>query len=33
LPEERMQELFGFLPSALSNTLEIANKVDIKIQT
>jgi len=33
LPEERIQELFGFLPSALSNTLEIANKVDIKIQT
>ncbi|MDD5770366.1 MAG: DNA polymerase III subunit alpha, partial [Candidatus Gracilibacteria bacterium] len=33
LDEENMQELFGFLPSALSNTLEIANKIDIKIQT
>lgn len=33
LDEERMQELFGFLPSALSNTIEIADKVDIKIQT
>lgn len=33
LSEEKMQELFWFLPSALSNTLEIADKVDIKIQT
>ena len=33
LSEEKMQELFGFIPSALSNTLEIANKVDIKIET
>ncbi len=33
LSEEKMQELFWFLPSALSNTLEIADKVDIKIET
>lgn len=30
--EEEMQMLFWFLPSALSNTLEIADKVDIKIE-
>ncbi|MGE4443775.1 MAG: DNA polymerase III subunit alpha [Candidatus Altimarinota bacterium] len=30
--EEQMQMLFGFLPSALSNTLEIASKIDIKIE-
>ncbi len=33
LSEEEMQELFWFLPSALSNTLEIADKIDIKIET
>lgn len=33
LDEEEMQMLFWFLPSALSNTLEIADKVDIKIVT
>lgn len=33
LDEEKMQELFWFLPSALLNTIEVANKVDIKIQT
>ncbi len=33
LDEEEMQELFWFLPSALSNTCEIADKIDIKIQT
>jgi len=27
-----MQSLFGFVPEALSNTLEIANKVDIHIE-
>jgi DNA polymerase-3 subunit alpha len=32
LDYEEMQMLFGFVPEALSNTLEIANKVDIKIQ-
>ncbi len=31
--EEEMQMLFWFLPSALSNTLEIAEKVNIKIET
>lgn len=31
--EEEMQMLFWFLPSALSNTLEIADKVNIKIET
>lgn len=30
---EEMQMLFWFLPSALSNTLEIADKVNIKIET
>lgn len=30
--EEQMQMLFWFLPSALSNTLEIASKIDIKIE-
>ena len=33
LDEEQMQMLFGFIPEAISNTEEIANKVDIKIQT
>lgn len=32
LDEEGIQELFWFLPSALSNTWEIANKIDIHIQ-
>ena len=31
--EEEMQILFGFLPSALENTVKIANMVDIHIET
>ena len=33
LDYEEMQSLFGFVPEALSNTLEIADKVDINIVT
>ncbi len=32
LDAEEMQELFGFVPEALSNTLKIAEKVDITIE-
>lgn len=33
LDELKMQELFWFLPSSLSNTIEIADKINIEIQT
>lgn len=33
LSEEEMQELFWFLPEALSNTIKIADQIDIKIET
>lgn len=31
--EEEMQQLFGFIPSALSNTQKIADMVSIEIET
>ncbi len=33
LSEEEMQQLFGYLPSSLENTLHIAKQVSIKIKT
>lgn len=32
LSEEQMQEIFGYLPEALENTMKIADMVDIHIE-